>query len=56
MKNPYFYTSVGVGGIELANDILNNSMPPETYYGRLYYIYKNWGKLGDNTKLMFNGE
>lgn len=27
MKNPYFYTTVGVGGIEVANDIFNDSMP-----------------------------
>ena len=30
MKNPYFYTTVGVGEIEVANDIFNDSMPPET--------------------------
>lgn len=55
-KNPYLYATLVVGGAELANDILNPSMPPETYFGKMYYIYDNWDKLENNIKIFFNKE
>ena len=42
MKNPYFYTTVGVGGVEFANDVLNESEPiPTTQYGTIFSLMKN---------------
>lgn len=35
VKNPYFYTTVGVGGVEIVNDIFNDSMPPSTNLGTI---------------------
>ncbi|GKH61297.1 hypothetical protein CE91St25_16330 [Campylobacter ureolyticus] len=31
----------GTAGFEIANDIFNKSMPPETNFGKIYYIYDN---------------
>ena len=46
----------GTAGAQLANDVLNDSMPPDTYRGKLYYIYDHWDTFVDNLNLLKNKE
>ena len=42
----------GTAGFEIANDIFNKSMPPETNFGKIYYIYDNL----DNFNFIIKGK
>ena len=42
----------GTAGFEIANDIFNKSMPSETNFGKIYYIYDNL----DNFNFIIKGK
>ena len=42
----------GPAGFEIANDIFNKSMPSETNFGKIYYIYDNL----DNFNFIIKGK
>ena len=42
----------GTAGFEIANDIFNKSMPPETHFWKIYYIYDNL----DNFNFIIKGK
>lgn len=44
----------GTAGVEIANDIFNDSMPAGTLPGRLYYIYDNWDTFKTNINTIIN--
>ena len=44
----------GVGTIEFANDIFNNSMPPTTPYGQLFKVIYDSNDILKNSKILYN--
>ena len=44
----------GTAGVEIVNDIFNESMPAETLPGRIYYIYDNWDIFKTNINTIIN--
>ena len=40
-------------GIEIANDIFNESMPPNTSLGSLYYMYDNKNNFIEGIKTIY---
>ena len=51
ISDPRVWT-YGTAGFEIANDIFNKSMPPETNFGKIYYIYDNL----DNFNFIIKGK
>lgn len=53
MINPKTWI-IGYGGVDIVNDIFNDSMPAGTLPGRLYYIYDNWDTFKTNINTVIN--
>lgn len=51
ISDPRVWT-YGTAGFEIANDIFNKSMPPETNFWKIYYIYDNL----DNFNFIIKGK
>ena len=45
-----------IGGVEIVNDVFNESMPATTKSGQLYNIYDQFDKAKKNIKIMFDKE